>query len=225
VARAKRTDRADARRRYRQVQLGEVDGAEPADAPPVPTRGSRPAPATAERPSITAAFRNAYHRANIREDIAALPWLLRGRGFLIALGLVLAGGAVMALFPRGEYSLLYFTFVVFDPRSGSPGFLPIMLVGFLAPRASYLLGLIIGAVDFAIGAWFAYAILPLLVSDPADASALQQAIPSTIPIALVYGTFFAAAAAWYRRFLQLSNARTQQRRRQAGARPGRPAKT
>jgi hypothetical protein len=131
----------------------------------------------------------------------------------------------MALFPRGEYSLLYFTFVVFDPRSGSPGFLPIMLVGFLAPRASYLLGLIIGAVDFAIGAWFAYAILPLLVTDPADAGALQQAIPSTIPIALVYGTFFAAAAAWYRRFLRLSNARSQQRRRQAGARPGRQAKS
>src|SRR3970040_769751 len=70
-----------------------VDGAELPDPPPVPTRGPRPAPATTERPSITAAFRNAYHRANIREDIAALPWLLRSRGFLIALGLVAAWAA------------------------------------------------------------------------------------------------------------------------------------
>ena len=130
MARAKRTDRADARRRYRQDQTGEVEGAELADVPPVPTRGQRPAPATVERPSITAAFRNAYHRANIREDIAALPWLLRSRAFLISIGLVVLGTAAIAALPQNFISGMLFQALVYPPAMA-----PVFVVGFFAKRA------------------------------------------------------------------------------------------
>jgi hypothetical protein len=92
VARAKRTDRAEARRRYR-AQLAaegrdeEVDPAEdgePAGASPVPNRppqrrAAAPPPATPQRPGIGYAFRAAFRPANFREDLAALPGLLRHR--------------------------------------------------------------------------------------------------------------------------------------------------
>jgi hypothetical protein len=232
VARAKRTDRADARRRYRQYQsadLEDVEGAELDDAAaPAPTRGSRPAPAPPQRPGITASFRNAYRRANYREDIAALPSLLKTRAFLLPLGLVAAGTIAVAIAPRTDVGLLLFTLLVFDPRTGSPGFGPLMLVGFFATRASYLLGLLIGLVDFAAGIWFAFAIAPLILEKPTDVAAVQAALPSTLPSAVLFGVLFSSGAAWYRRFLTLSNRRGVQQakaRQQQRTRAGKPAKS
>lgn len=220
MARAKRTDRADARRRYRQVQTGEVDGGELADAPSAPTRGPRPAPAPVERPSITAAFRNAYHRANIREDIAALPWLLRSRAFLGSVGLVALGTVAIAAFPQEFFSGLLFQALVYPPAMA-----PVFVVGFFAKRASYLLGLIVSIVDVAAFAVVVYVVVPAgATTTPIDPASQQQALYSAISVGPLSGIFFAAAAAWYRRFLQLSNARTQQGRRKPASRTGRPAK-
>lgn len=219
MARAKRTDRADARRRYRQVQTGEVDGAELTDSQPVPTRGQRPTPASIQRPSITAAFRNAYHRANIREDVAALPSLLATRAFLIALALVVLGTAAIAVAPSNPIANLSFQALVIPPAMA-----PIFIVGFFARRASYLLGLIISIVDVAAYAVFVYAVAPAVSTEAIDPAQQQQLVYSAISVGPLSGIFFAAAAAWYRRFLALSNARQQQARRQAGSRAGRASR-
>jgi hypothetical protein len=210
VARAKRTDRADARRRYRQIQTGDVEGAEPVDDEgPVATQGPRPRSAAPERPSITAAFRNAYHRANVREDVAALPWLLRSRAFFVAVGLVLVGSAAYAVAPTEFIPGLLFQSLVYPPAMA-----PIFVVGFFAKRASYLLGLIVAIIDVAAFALVVYS-LPAgdATTTPAEQAQLrQQIVFSALSVGPLSGIFFAAAAAWYRRFLNLSNARAQQRR-------------
>lgn len=222
MARAKRTDRADARRRYRQYQsadLEDAEGSEPSEAPPVTPRGPRPAPGAPARPSLTTAFRAAYHRANIREDVAALPGLLRTRSFLGAVALIAVGTAGVALAPQNPISQLLYQSLLYPPAMA-----PIFIVGFFAPRASYLLGLIVSLIDVALFAVVVYVVLPATATTtPVDPAAQAQAVYSAISVGPVSGIFFAAAAAWYRRFLNLTNARAQQRR-QASPRAGRAAK-
>ena len=222
MARAKRTDRADARRRYRQYQsadLEDVEGSEPSEAPPVTPRGPRPAPGAPARPSLTAAFRAAYHRANIREDVAALPGLLRTRSFVGAVALIAVGTAGVALAPQNPISQLLYQSLLYPPAMA-----PIFIVGFFAPRASYLLGLIVSLIDVALFAVVVYVVLPATATTtPVDPAAQAQAVYSAISVGPLSGIFFAAAAAWYRRFLNLTNARAQQRR-QASPRAGRAAK-
>jgi hypothetical protein len=79
---------------------------------------------------------------------------------------------------------------------------PVFAVGFFATRASYLLGAIVGAAA-------TFFTIPLLVAVGADSTAIGAlAIQNA-----VYGAFFGAAAAWYRRFLNRANpnlARTAQ---------------
>ena len=227
MARAKRTDRADARRRYRQYQAtdrddAELDGEEAvATAAPAP----RTASSAAERPSITAAFRNAYHPAHVREDIGRLPGLLRSRAFLISLALVIGGTIAVLIARDSPISTLLFQALVVPPAMA-----PIFIVGFFARRASYLLGLVISVVDVVAYAAVVYTLAPSTAGAPINR---EELIFSALTIGPISGVFFAAAAAWYRRFLALSNAsaaqrskaRQQQRaREQQRARAGRPAR-
>ncbi|MCI0581583.1 MAG: hypothetical protein L0227_01605 [Chloroflexi bacterium] len=219
MARAKRTDRADARRRYRQYQSGDIEGTEPEEAPATPTRGARPGgPAAPVRPSLTAAFRGAYRRANIREDLGFLPGLLLTRSFIAAVALVGVGVAAIAIDPKSQISVLLYQSLLYPPAMA-----PIFIVGFFARRASYLLGLIVSLVDVAAFAAVVYLVVPGAATTPIEPVAQQQAVFSAITVGPLSGIFFAAAAAWYRRFLNLSNARAIQRR-QANARAGRPAR-
>jgi hypothetical protein len=70
----------------------------------------------------------------------------------------------------------------------------VFLAGFLAPRASYLVG-----ASVAILATFLEA--PILDAT-APAGLLGVALVQSALYSAVYGSFFAAAAAWYRRFLK-----------------------
>lgn len=219
MARAKRTDRADARRRWRQTQTEEPDGAQLGAETPEPARTPRPATAPTERPSITAAFRNAYHPAHIREDIAALPWLIRGRAFLISLALVIGGVVAVAVAPENAVTNLFFQAMVVPPAMA-----PIFIVGFFARRASYLLGLIVAVVDVLAYTVFIYTVAPGIATEPIDPAQQEQLVLSALTAGPAAGILFAAAAAWYRRFLSLSNAGAAQRaraRQQQKARPGR----
>jgi hypothetical protein len=220
VARAKRTDRADARRRYRQTISGDIEGPDPEEeTPSAPARGQRPATAVPPRPSLTAAFRGAYRRANIREDIAALPGLLRTRSFLGAIGLIAVGAVAVAVDQQSTISAFLYQSLLYPPAMA-----PIFLVGFFARRASYLLGLIVSLIDVAAFTAVVYLIVPAAAVTPIEPGAQEQAVVSAISIGPVSGIFFAAAAAWYRRFLNLSNTRAQQRR-QANPRSGRPTRS
>jgi hypothetical protein len=269
VARAKRTDRAEARRRYRAQLAAESGGEEldPAEAgaaePSRDTRGPtrtpprRPAAAPAQapaRPGIASAFRAAFRPANLREDLAALPQLLRHRSVWLP-ALITIGTTAVFLTTGGadRISLILAQYFIAPPPIGG-----IFLAGFLAPRASYLTGGfagLVGAICFAIlvttstsgavgspggpatspspsaiasqGASTspaASASAAASVSPVPSAAGSPQASPTpsgtggavtpqerveTIAGAFILspltGAFFGAAAAWYRRFLNLAN--------------------
>jgi hypothetical protein len=203
VARAKKTDRAEARRRYRAETAPADDGvADDGDAAPAPatrsTRAATPAYTTpGGRVGIGTAFRTAFHPVNIREDLAALPWLLRSRAFLIPLAITVAASALVTLTGGRDIltSFLFAYFVQTPPIGGA------LIAGFLAPRASWLLGFIISFIA-AIG--YTIFILSVTAGTP-DQEVAAQALPAAFLASPILGALFAAGAAWYRRFLQLSN--------------------
>jgi hypothetical protein len=211
VARAKQTARSEARRRHRLAnrlddeaapnELGGDDASAGDTAAAAAAGARRPTPAgraaAPPRPGVLSAFRGAYHPAHIREDLRDLPRLLIGRAFLGAIALIIAGAVVFVLFPGYNGAQFLFQTLTYPPAMA-----PIFVVGFFATSASYLLGFIVGLVDAAI--------LGILIASGAIGAATDpNAIPSFLGGALftgaVTGAVFAAAAAWYRRFLSLSS--------------------
>jgi hypothetical protein len=277
VARAKRTNRAEARRRYR-AQIAEQANAETPEADERPVepsargsrvpRGPRPA-AEPQRSGMRYAFRAAFREPNLREDIEHLPELLRSRAILLPI-LISVGTAVAIAATSGTdvISRLLAQYFLVPPPIGS-----IFIAGFFAPRASYLAGLIVGLVA-AIALTILIAVTPTVnpgvatpgasaspsaatspaagspsasasaapsASAAASASASPAASAGASPAASgagepitqnpadvagfaliaspIAGIFFASAAAWYRRFLQLSNPNRAAAR---GGQKGRP---
>jgi len=226
VARAKRTDRADARRRYRSTQDDpDMTGSE--EQGPVPnvlSTGRGPAPAaratSAPRPlGFMDSMRSSWHRPDVRADIAALPWLLRTRAFLIPLALVIVGVAALTIAPTNPAAGLFFQLMVLPPAMA-----PIFIAGFFAKRASYLLGFIIAVIDVGGYAVFVYTALPALSGDPVSAARQQELVVSAIFVGPLSGIFFAAGAAWYRRFLAFSSAQRARSRGAVRAKPKRQAR-
>lgn len=285
MARAKRTDRAEARRRYRaqlaaegrDEELNPEDG-EPAGEAQAPTRptprraAAAPPPSTPARPGIGYAFRAAFRPANFREDLAALPRLLRHRSIWLP-ALISIGTTVVLLVTGGRdvISALIYQYFIVTPPIGA-----IFLSGFLAPRASYLTGAFAGLVGAiclavlvaasstgslgggtpgaspspsAVGSPTGSASPAPSVSSPASPAASPSPAPTTaaspqpspapsgatgqapspdeladtVAISFVLspltGAFFGAAAAWYRRFLNLANPNRGARRPPARGKP------
>ena len=273
MPRAKRTNRADARRRYRASVAEPIDDdaestAEPGAAPTAARSGrtSTPAagPTPGERPSLSNAFRAAFRPVNLREDLAYLPKLLIDRSVWLPILLTIGAGVAFAATGGGNALIaIIATYFVAPPALGS-----VFIGGFLAPRASYLVGLIVGfaaAVVASVIIVTSQATLvssqPLVpspsptpsasivgsaaISSPAASlgpsgsatpatsptpTASPTPTPTSTPLTqaqiqdqIVYafatspffGLFFAASAAWYRRFLRLSRPappRPQQKR-------------
>lgn len=214
MARAKQTGRAEARRRYRQTtsQDGapeELDDLE-ADAPPAgrgrqePARAAHPVPSSG-RPGIMASFRKAYRPANIREDLGMLPKLLRHWSFLVPIGMIAVGAVVASTFWNFTGGQLAWQILVF-PGSGFG--LPQLVAGFFAPRASYLLGFLVSLVQGIVATVFVLQLASRL-GTPFPSDQIPGLLTQSFLAGPVSGTLFAAAAAWYRRFLSLSSPRRQ----------------
>jgi hypothetical protein len=207
VARAKRTDRAEARRRSRALTAAEMSGDDqdidiPEPASSSPARGAKPSGGSgqAPRPGIMAAFSGAFHRADVRSDLRTFPTLLRSRALWIPIALVVASTvAIVVLGTENVVAAMVYTYFVQAPAIGA-----VFLAGFLAPRSSWLIGIVVGLVS-ALG----YSILA--VSGRIDggvhptAEQLQSLVVYSFVFSPVMGAVFASGAAWYRRFLQLSN--------------------
>jgi hypothetical protein len=209
VARAKQTARSEARRRHRlanrlddEVAPNELDGEATGTGDAAATTGSRRAGQVSKtssppRPGVLSAFRGAYHPAHIREDLGDLPKLLLSRAFLGAIALIVAGAAVFVFFPGYNGAQFLFQTLTYPPAMA-----PIFVVGFFATSASYLLGFIVGLVDAAI---LAILIASGLLGAATDPNAIPSFLGGAVFTGAVTGAVFAAAAAWYRRFLALSS--------------------
>lgn len=244
MARAKRTDRAEARRRYRATlaedpellaadePLDEADDrAEAATATAAPRPRRRAAPAVApspSRPGIGSAFRASFRPLDVRADLRALPGLIRHRSVwlpvLITVGASAFYAAVTPPIPAAAESVdgsiqaiaasLLFQYFVFSPPVGS-----IFLAGFMAPRASYLTGGIaglVGAICFSLIVMGRVG--PFVQLSEAE---INQYIASGLLASPLAGIFFGGAAGWYRRFLSLANP-NRAARAAAAARNDRP---
>ena len=221
VARAKRTDRAEARRRYRATVI-ESDQPiepelEPADAPEpsarIPrARSSGPA-ATPPRPSIVGAFRSSFRPIDVRGDVQALPWIARhSKAIWLPVLLTVVSTAAFIAAPNAISSLL-FQYFVFTPPVAS-----IFLAGFLAPRASYLTGLVAGvagAIALSVAAVATVGQLESQATGPAATA--TQVIEAAFVISPISGLFFGGAAGWYKRFLNIANPN------RGGGRPTKPS--
>ena len=221
MARAKRTARADARRRYRaeQSEPEPLEPDEPQPARPITTREPAPAPAPGARRSIAGAFRESFRPLDIRSDLRALPSIARTSKALwlpilltlASTGLFVAVRPTTASDPVSLIAAFLFQFFIVTPAIGG-----VFIAGFLAPRASWLLGAIVGLVSAAC-----YSFLILGGFIPLAAGAQQpnasDVIVAAFSISPILGALFASAAAWYRRFLMLSNPNRGRPRQAANA--------
>ncbi len=214
MARAKRTVRADARRRYR-VEQGLapdqwVDQDEEAASTDPAARASAAGGSTARpvagaqpaRVGILDAFRRSFRPLDVRGDLAALPGIaLHNKALWIPLALTLIS-TVAFYITQGNDIVTRFVFAYFIQTPAIGG---VFLAGFLAPRASWLLGVIVGLVSAACYAFLILTIFSAVVAAAPTPGLAQDVILSGFVLSPVLGALFASAAAWYRRFLAMSN--------------------
>jgi hypothetical protein len=227
VARAKRTERADSRRRYRAATTGapDVDAAEvpavPAAAVPRDQRdrrpsGSVPGAPPAQRQSFLTSLRAAAGPVDIRGDLRALPSIiLRSKAAAIP-GLVIVGATVAMLIP--SLAANQFVAMAGNVILQPPPMIIAFLAGMLAPRGAWLMG---GLAGLASGV--AYVVIVSVNTDvlmtplgftyvvsAEQKLAYAQNVLITSP---VFGIAVGAFAGFYRRFLNMSAPQRQAARR------------
>ena len=251
MARAKRTDRSEARRAYRERLKEEMEiaaaaeaGAEAGDEAPAVgigkmrsahDRGARngeftnPVGGSGMFGSAKAAFRQPHYL----DDIKYFPTLVfRTAAVWPVLLIVLV--AVVACFIR------------FDPKATAPtddGVINIsiqfilnpmpmlmpMLAGYLAPRATWLAGAVAGGLG-AIGLIVLVVLTSMKIEGigTLEGGKLLGATIQLLTVALPIGALFGAASGWYKRFLSgMQAANPRPTRNAAGKKPaartGKPA--
>ncbi len=236
MARAKRTDRTEARRRHRadQVSAAAADLDQETGAATTSTKAAtKPTLPPQQRPSIRTAFGGAIRPLDLRGDLRAAPKVLTHWGFLAAIAVAVASSIIFVLSTNelaqsldwtaadptagkqlGTVSnLSYLAFSLFvAPPPAAGGF----LIGFTAKRASWLGGLVFGIVATIcyIGVLQAPAGQLLTGGQPPNAAIVNAAAIAPIGAAL-----FASVAAWYRRFLELANPNRNQRQQTQAKKP------
>lgn len=207
MARAKNTSRAEARRNYRD-QVRAAGAEDPTVDGEVLEPNAEPAP----RPSL-------FRMPDIREDVRVLPEMFRTRKLLwlpfILLGVTFVAALlwIQGLLPT---DLGWMVSLAVELLLRPTGLFVFFIGGFLAPRASYLVGAILGLIDGIL-----WAALGFLV--PGSTVGVDGRVQTTTPItladalvfvmvAVVVGILAASFAAWYRNFLRSSQERARQNR-------------
>lgn len=225
MARAKRTGRAEARRRYRaEVVAREADAAETTETTPRAESTRRPADrgsvgttAPSARPGFLDGLRTAMQPANVRADVVSAPSVLRSNRLLWVPFLIVAVSGAVALVPGAlDYNIpqLLATTFVFPPPLIAP-----FVAGLLAPRAAWFFGFLaalLGAVFFAI----------VVATTPVPGATFTPEVRLQYIgyafVSSIFGALVGAFAGFYRRFLRTTGpARQSDRARRATARPRR----
>ena len=214
MARAKRTHRAEARRRYRSEQsltaqddADTIDGSDDAAPPARPDSSAGTGQASAPRQGVGNAFRAAFRPVDIRSDLRALPQLVRHRALWIPVAITIATTVLFIVIrPEGRSDLLgVLTVFLYQYFVVTPAIGGVFIAGFLAPKASWLYGILVGIV-----AAICYSFLVVRgfigAAPTADTQNLaRDVVLASFFLSPIIGAFFASTAAWYRRFLYLSN--------------------
>lgn len=207
MARAKRTARAEARRRHRAEQgLTDEAAADVLDEGPAERAKSRSTQGQPERVGVGAAFRQAFRPLDVRGDLEALPAIaIRTKALWVPLLLTILSAVVFVTVrpatPATELTDIaaYFLLSYFLQTPAIGG---VFIAGFMAPRASWLLGIIVGIVS---AAFYSGLVLSGYILPEGAAVPAQDVVIGSFILSPMMGAIFASAAAWYRRFLKLSN--------------------
>ena len=198
MARAKKTDRAEARRRARVAAAAEEPAASSATgaASASPAETSGPA-----RPSVLGAFRGAVRPVDLRGDIGQIPWLVT-KTYAVWLPslLVVVSTALFALSGGTMQGIpgLAFNLFVFPPPMATA-----FLAGVLTERMSYMAGFLVGLVSAIVfGAYVLVAQIPGTQLTLADRGGYVLYGLVVSPLA---GLAIGAFAGFYRRFLRRAN--------------------
>jgi hypothetical protein len=229
VARAKKTERAEARRRYRAVTGAGVDESAdgldlpvPAAALPREYRDRRPpspagtAGGPPQRGSFLDSLRAAAGPVDFRGDLRAFPSIVLRSKAAIVPALIIVGTAAAMIIPglASNQMVALAGNVILQP----PPMIIAFLAGMLAPRAAWLMG---GLLSLLAGV--AYVIVVSVNTDvlvtPLGFTYLvtiEQKLgyaQSVLLTAPVFGIAVGAFAGFYRRFLSMSAPQRQASRR------------
>ena len=237
MARAKRTSRAEARRRHRAAMTETTDaqlrgasestsGSTPVSPAAIPrdtrAKAAPPRPGMAgpaQRPGLIGSLRASYGRVDVVGDIKALPDIaLHSKAIWVPGAAILATGFVMQLMGNsgGPIGLLLASLVIQPPPM-----IVAFLAGILAPRGAWLVGGLmctLATVVYVVVVWIGTtaSVTPLgWTYVPTDAQ--KWAYSSSVLVsAPIFGIAVGAFAGFYRRFLRIASPPKepqQQRRR------------
>ena len=208
MARAKKTDRADARRRARLAAVvPEPDEGSPDASQAGPSTG---APSTAGS-GIRGAFAGAIRPIDIRSDLRQVGWLVTRTPSVWLPSLLVLGTAIWFGTSGGALSGLpgtAFNLFVFPPPLAAA-----FLAGVLTERMSYLAGLLVGVVAAIV--FSVYMLIGPIAGVPLTVDQRQGYILYALVVSPISGLVIGGFAGFYRRFLRRANpnaARRQQAR-------------
>jgi hypothetical protein len=219
MARAKRTDRAEARRQYRAYLAEQVEDeagdeiesrAEEAKAHVDPTRVPRATddaagPRPGQRLGILGAARAAIRTPHYLDDLRNIgPLVFRSRAvwpsaLITVFAIALCIPRIAADTVLGNDAVLSFCFqVILSPVP----FLTPMMAGFLAPRSTWLAGALSAALAV-VGLVVVCAVTPLKIdgTNTIWTYGIGVALMNWLIAAIPIGALLGAAAGWYKRFL------------------------
>jgi len=201
LARAKKTDRAAARRRHRAL-VGETgtgaSGQTGAASPSEPGTGAPP-------PGLFGGILSSIRRPNVLEDLRATPSVLLARPWILApFGLVIVGAVLAAVgnLASGSIEATAVALLLAQPT------LLYFVVGYLAPRGSYIFGAALGLFAAVL---YVVIVLNKLGPEATGGGDLTSGALSYALIQVMSGALFAGFASWYRSFLRTAGERNRQR--------------
>jgi hypothetical protein len=223
VARAKRTDRAEARRQYRAYLQEKQDtaAAEADDSSgAADVTSSKPARSRDQRPQTTiqpsgrlgifAAAKAAYRTPHYMDDIRNVRSLVfHSKAVWPVLVVCVAAGAFSVFrISSGANSTDPVLTAIFQFLFYPVPLVPPMIAGFLAPRSTWLAGLIAGFIS-TITLVGVFAMTTITVPGYAGKFSTNDLLAITFQLlstSLLFGLMMAALSGWYKRFLRLTSA-------------------
>ena len=207
MARAKRTERAEARRRFRTVQADQAVAVD-SDLTVAGKAASQP------RTSLVESLRRGLGQMrapDVRADARALPEIVRAKPWiLVPYGLLLVGAIAAAVTPAtGQPVLISYLIALTIGQAAGGSTLLYFAVGFLAPRGAYLFGALLGlfAGVLSLGAFVVHqSVVPKDVTTTPTLGAIAVLFVTDVLSGAIFGWF----ASWYRDFLRRSQVRSRE---------------